>query len=91
MEIKIFKEDNDERIYYSLDGTEKAVLNFENIKLIAKLFIEKKINNSNLTYTINCKDGLDIYKSTLDQVIQSIIKDDELANLYKEHNNETNN
>ena len=82
MKIEIYKKDNDENVYFSYDENKDVILNFENLKNIAKLFLDKKLNNDDITYEINCDSELILYKNTFDDVIKGVLEDTELIHLY---------
>ncbi len=84
MEIKIYKQNDEIFIEY---GEINDVLNFESLKKLSKLFLDKKIKNEDTNYSINTNNdtSLLIYDKTVKEVIDSIIKDDELIDLFKEN------
>ena len=90
MKIEIYKKENDENIYVNYNDKEK-ILNFDNLKELSKIFLEKSINNDDTSYSFDCNPELNLYKNTVDDVIKSVIEDEELKNLYKEHKNDENN
>lgn len=90
MKIKIYKKGNDENIYVSYNDKEK-ILNFNNLKELSKIFLEKSINNEDISYSFDCISELDLYKNTVNDVIKSVIEDEDLKNLYKEHKDDENN
>lgn len=90
MKIEIYKKENDENIYVNYNDKEK-ILNFDNLKELSKIFLEKSINNKDTSYSFDCIPELNLYKNTVDDVIKSVIEDEELKNLYKEHKNNENN
>ena len=90
MKIEIYKKENDENIYVKYNDKEK-ILNFDNLKELSKIFLEKSINNEDTSYSFDCIPELNLYKNTVDDVIKSVIEDEELKNLYREHKNDENN
>lgn len=85
MKIEIYKKENSENIYYSYEEHSDIILNFENLKKLAILFLDKKIGGSDVSYEIDCTKELVLYKNTVDDVIKSILEDDELIKLYNEN------
>ena len=45
MKIEIYKKENDENVYYTIDNLNERRLNFDSIKEISKGFLDKKKNN----------------------------------------------
>lgn len=85
MKIEILKKDNDENIYYKI-GEEIKKLNFNNIKEISKTFLDLKKNGEKTEYKVTIQNPeLALYKTTLENIINSICSDDELLELYKEN------
>lgn len=83
MKITITKKENDENIYFELDNTLK-ILNFENIKGISVAMLDKKIKDEPTEYEIISNDSsLNLYKNTLEKIIENVINDEELIKLYK--------
>lgn len=77
MEISIFKEK--ENIYFSIDGEEKQLMNFDNLVVLSEKVIDIK---ENFEYEIKCNDGsLELYKSTIEELINSLLSDTELLEL----------
>lgn len=86
MKIKIYKKDNDENVYYTVDDKDENRLNFENIKQISKVFLKKKSEEGDTKYEITVVSSeLELYKTTLENVINSILEDEELLKLYIEN------
>ena len=85
MKIQIFKEDNDESVYYRLNtNTDKNVLNFENIKLLAVDILNSKKNGKTNEIEIEISDtNLELYKNTLKAILKSVEEDDELIELFE--------
>ena len=77
MKIEIYKKENDENIYVNYNDKEK-ILNFDNLKELSKIFLEKSINNEDTSYSFDCIPELNLYKNTVDDVIKSVIEDDYL-------------
>lgn len=85
MKIEILKKDNDDNIYYKI-GEEIKKLNFNNIKEISKSFLDLKKNGEKTEYEVTSNNPeLALYKTTLENIINSICSDDELLELYKEN------
>lgn len=77
MEINIFKEK--ENIFFSIDGTEKRLMNFDNLVDLSESIIKIR---EGFVYDIKCDDGsLELYKATIDELIKSLINDTELLEL----------
>lgn len=88
MKIEIYKKENDDNIYHSYGDNKDIILDFENLKNISKLFLDKKLDDADISYEITCANDLDLYKNTLDDILNSILNDEDLINLYKEHKND---
>ena len=85
MKIEILKKDNDDNIYYKIDEEIKK-LNFNNIKEISMAFLDLKKNGEKTEYeVISSNPELALYKTTLENIINSIFNDEELLELYKEN------
>ena len=48
MKIEIYKKENDENVYYTIDNLNERRLNFDSIKEISKGFLDKKKNNESI-------------------------------------------
>ena len=82
MEIKISKDKD--TVFFSVDNDTKLLMNFDNLVKLSESVISEK-QNSGFDYKIICEDGsLDLYKSTMDEVLKSIMEDEELLKLLKE-------
>lgn len=89
MKIEIYKKENDENVYYTIDNLNERRLNFDSIKEISKGFLDKKKNNESTEYEISARTSdLELYKTTLSDVINSILDDEELLKLYSENSKE---
>ena len=88
MKIEIYKKEKDENIYCSYEKNKDVILNFENIKKIAKLFLDKKVNGEDTSYEVDSSNELILYRNTIKDVIKSLLDDDELINLYKDNKEE---
>lgn len=89
MKIQIFKKDNDTDVYYKDEQGSEFKLNFDQIKNIAKKFIELKISGQSLDYKIEVETpDLELYKTTLENVIKSVIDDEELVKIYNSSKDE---
>lgn len=84
MKIEIYKKENDENIYCSYEASKDIVLNFENIKKLAKSFMDKKINGEDVSYEVNSSKELILYKNTIEDIIKNLLEDEELIKLYTE-------
>lgn len=84
MKIEIYKKANDENIYFSYETGREIILNFENLKDLSKLFLEKKKKGEDLTYTVNAEAELSLYKTTIEDVLKEICNDEDLFSLYKD-------
>ncbi|WP_317313843.1 hypothetical protein [Absicoccus porci] len=76
MEIKIFEKDK--KVFFSIDDKE-FLMNFDNLVDLAKYTIEmdndEKVN-------IKCDDSkLELYKTTVDKLLQDVSSDEELIEL----------
>jgi len=89
MKIKIFKKDNDTDVYYKDEQEIEFKLNFDQIKIIAKKIIELKISGQSFDYEIEVKTpDLELYKTTLENVIKSVTDDEELIKIYNSSKDE---
>lgn len=88
MKIEIYKKEKDENIYCSYEKNKDVILNFENIKKIAKLFLDKKVNGEDTSYEVDSSKELILYRNTIKDVIKSLLDDEELINLYKDNKEE---
>lgn len=84
MKIEIFKKENDENIYFSYEGRENLILNFENLKELSIGFLEKKKNEEELTFSVEANAELSLYKTTIEDVLSEICNDEDLYLLYKD-------
>lgn len=84
MKIEIFKKENDENIFFSYEDKEAEILNFDNLKELSKLILEKKKNKESIKCEIKAENELSLYKSTVADIVKSIDEDDELLRLYVE-------
>lgn len=85
MKIEIYKKSNDENVYFSYEEKIDLVLNFENIKNFSKIILNNKKDGEDVKYEVTSDTSLVLYKTTLEDVINSIINDEELFNLYKDN------
>lgn len=89
MKIKIFKKDNDTDVYYKDEQENEFKLNFDQIKIIAKKIIELKISGQSFDYEIEVKTpDLELYRTTLENVIKSVTDDEELIKIYNSSKDE---
>lgn len=89
MKIKIFKKDNDTDVYYKDEQENEFKLNFGQIKIIAKKIIELKISGQSFDYEIEVKTpDLELYRTTLENVIKSVTDDEELIKIYNSSKDE---
>ena len=72
MKIEIFKKENDENIYFSYDGKKDIILNFDNLKELSKLILDKKKNGETIECEIEANNELSLYKSTVEEIVKSI-------------------
>lgn len=84
MKIEIYKKDNDENVYFSYESGNEIILNFENLKDLSKLFLEKKKKGEDLTYAVDAEAELSLYKTTMEDVLKEICTDEDLYLLYKD-------
>lgn len=84
MKIEIYKKEADENIYFSYENKNDNILNFDNLKELSKVILEKKKNNEVIECEINADNELSLYKSTVEEIVKSIDEDQELLNLYIE-------
>lgn len=84
MKIEIYKKEADENIYFSYENKNDNILNFDNLKELSKVILEKKKNNEAIECEINADNELSLYKSTVEEIVKSIDEDQELLNLYIE-------
>jgi hypothetical protein len=90
MKIEIFKKEHDENIYFSYEDCKDNILNFDNLKELSKLILEKKKNKESIKFEIDADKELSLYKSTVEEIVNSIDEDKELLNLYIEKTKDTN-
>ena len=87
MEINILKEK--ENVFFTVDGSENQLMNFDNLVSLSEKIIEIK---DDFEYQINCSDGsLELYKSTLDELIRSLRNDTDLLELLSQTDDKSNN
>lgn len=86
MKIYLYKKENDEEVYYKVgEDEEEYTLNFEKIKDLSKIILDKKAEGEDLNLDVSVQDSsLEIYKATLDNVFKSIKDDEDLFTLYTE-------
>lgn len=80
MEIEIFE--NNKTVFFSIDDKE-YLMNFDNLVNLAKQVIEmdndEKVN-------IKCDDSqLELYKTTVDKLLQDVSSDEELIELLEKN------
>lgn len=80
MEIEIFE--NNKTVFFSIDD-KKYLMNFDNLVNLAKQVIEmdndEKVN-------IKCDDSqLELYKTTVDKLLQDVSSDEELIELLEKN------
>lgn len=90
MKIEIFKKENDENIYFSYENCEDNILNFDNLKELSRLILEKKKNSESIKCEIDADNELSLYKSTVEEIVNNINEDQELLNLYIEKTKDSN-
>lgn len=87
MKIQLFKKENDESVYYKFNTEEEKVLNFENIKSLATNVLNNKSQDHPNEIEVEISDtSLELYKTTLENVLKSIDEDEELLELFKNQN-----
>lgn len=87
IKFKIFKgeKDGSEIVYIKQGDDEKQKLIFDVIRKISFDLLVKSIEGEDASYEIEVSDAsLTSYKEILNTVFNSVIKDDELKDLYKE-------
>ena len=84
MKIEIYKKANDENVYFSYLDEKDIVLNFDNLKNLSQLFLEKKKKEEDLSYEVSAATELALYKSTVEDVLNEICNDEDLFQLYKD-------
>lgn len=84
IKINLLKGQNLEKnnVYFQIDQGEKKLLNFEELKIFAESILEDIKNQNNNDYEINCEKGLELYKETIQNIIDGIKTDQELQRLY---------
>ncbi len=92
MKIEIYKKENDENVYFSYNDKTDIILNFDNLKELSKVILDKKKNGETFEYEIEVNDSeLSLYKSTVNEIVKSINEDEELLHLYIEKTNNSEN
>lgn len=77
MEINILKEK--ENVFFNVDGSKNQLMNFDNLVALSEKIVEIK---DDFECQINCTDGsLELYKSTIDELIKSLRNDTDLLDL----------
>lgn len=87
IKFRIFKgeKDDSETVFIKQDEGEKQKLIFDVIRKISFDLLVKSIEGEDASYEIEVSDpSLTSYKEILNKVFDSVIKDDELKDLYKE-------
>lgn len=81
MEINIYEKQN--AVFFSVsEDKDEYLMNFDNLVKLAKKAILSKEEKS---IKINAEKELALYKSTIDTILQDILKDEELLTLLKEN------
>ncbi len=84
MEINVIKEK--ENVYFNVDGSENQLMNFDNLVALSQKIVDIK---DDFKYQINCSDtSLELYKSTLDDLIKSLRTDADLLELLSKKDEE---
>ena len=92
MKIEIYKKENDENVYFSYNDKTDIILNFDNLKELSKVILDKKKNGETFEYEIEVNDSeLSLYKSTVNEIVKSINEEKELLHLYIEKTNNSEN
>lgn len=77
MEINILKEK--ENVFFTVDGSKNQLMNFDNLVALSEKIVKIK---DDFECQINCTDGsLELYKSTIDELIKSLRNDTDLLDL----------
>lgn len=84
MEIKVFtKENTDKSVYFSFKDND-YLMNFDNLVILSKKVIEDKTINPSEEFNVSADSSLDLYKTTLEKIIQDLLTDEELLQLLTE-------
>lgn len=84
MEIKIFtKEKADKNVYFSFKDND-YLMNFDNLVILSKKIIEDKTINLSEEFNVSADSSLDLYKTTLEKIINDVLTDEELLKLLTE-------
>jgi hypothetical protein len=84
MEIKIFtKETADKSVYFSYNDND-YLMNFDNLVILSKKIIEDKTINLSEEFNVSADSSLDLYKTTLEKIINDVLTDEELLQLLTE-------
>ena len=78
MEIKIYEKEKN--IYFSNNENE-YLMNFDNLVVLAKAVIDTKKSDSESEFNIKCDNALELYKTTINKLINDILTDEELLDL----------
>lgn len=80
MEIEIFE--NNKTVFFSIDD-KKYLMNFDNLVNLAKQVIEM---DNDEKVKIKCDDSqLELYKTTVDKLLQDVSSDEELIELLEKN------
>lgn len=83
MKIRVLKNDVDE-IIFTYENEEYS-MEFNNIKKISKVLLDKIIDEEEFNLDIKAENpDLDLYSSTIERVLNSIKEDSELIELFSE-------
>ncbi len=90
MEIKIFtKETADKSVYFSYNDND-YLMNFDNLVILSKKIIEDKTINLSEEFNVSADSSLDLYKTTLEKIINDVLTDEELLQLLTESKKNSN-
>lgn len=86
MKIYLQKKENDETVYYQYETEDLKILNFENIKIIASRLLYMKSQGQSINIDVSVSNSvLNLYKTTLENVLKSVDEDSDLFKLYVDH------
>lgn len=84
MEINILKEK--ENVVFNVDGSKNQLMSFDNLVDLSQKIVEIK---DDFEYQVNCSDSsLELYRSTVVELIKSLRNDADLLELLSERDNE---
>ena len=87
---KIFtKETADKSVYFSYNDND-YLMNFDNLVILSKKIIEDKTINLSEEFNVSADSSLDLYKTTLEKIINDVLTDEELLQLLTESKKNSN-